>query len=52
MNENVNNNTQIITLSDNKNIEIRKARKGDAQNILNYLNIIGGESENLTFGEN
>jgi len=52
MNESVNSNTQTIALSDNKDIEIRKARKEDAQDILNYLNIIGGESENLTFGEN
>ena len=31
-------------------IEIRKATASDAENILEYCKIIGGESDNLTFG--
>ena len=31
--------------------EIRKATASDAENILEYCKIIGGESDNLTFGE-
>lgn len=31
---------------------IRKAIKDDAEKIIEYLNLIGGESENLLFGEN
>ena len=31
-------------------IEIRKATPADAENILAYCRIIGGESDNLTFG--
>lgn len=34
-----------------KNITIRKARVEDAQAIINYLDQIGKESDNLTFGE-
>ena len=34
-----------------KNITIRKAKIGDAQAILQYLDQIGKESDNLTFGE-
>lgn len=31
---------------------IRKATTDDAKNILEYLNLVGGESDNLLFGEN
>ena len=31
-------------------IEIRKATASDAENILEYCKVIGGESDNLTFG--
>ncbi len=31
-------------------LEIRKATASDAENILEYCKIIGGESDNLTFG--
>ncbi len=31
-------------------IEIATATKFDARDIINYLNIVGGESDNLTFG--
>lgn len=33
-------------------LTIRKATTDDAENILKYLNQIGGESDNLLFGEN
>ena len=33
-------------------MEIRKAEKTDAQRLLDYLNIVGGESDNLLFGAN
>ena len=33
-----------------KNVNIRKARPGDAENILELLKIMGGETDNLTFG--
>ena len=33
-----------------KNVNIRKARPEDAENILSLLKIIGGETDNLTFG--
>lgn len=31
-------------------LEIRKAIASDAENILEYCKVIGGESDNLTFG--
>lgn len=34
----------------NKKIVIRKAKKSDARALIEYLNIIGGESDYLTFG--
>lgn len=34
------------------NLTIEKAIKSDAQQILDYLNMVGGESNNLLFGEN
>lgn len=37
---------------DGKELNIRKAQKADAPQILEYLNIVGGESDNLLFGEN
>ena len=33
-----------------KNVNIRKARPEDAENILSLLKIMGGETDNLTFG--
>jgi len=33
-------------------LKIRKAEKEDAQEILDYLNVVGGESDNLLFGAN
>lgn len=41
-----------ILLKNNKKAIIRKANTKDAQEIINYLNKIGGESDFLTFGEN
>jgi len=39
-------------LSNEIELEIYKASKEDAEGILTYCNLIGGESDNLTFGEN
>jgi len=39
-------------LKNGKNLIIRKAEETDAQEILDYLNIVGGESDNLLFGAN
>ena len=41
-----------MLLKDGKELHIRKAVKADAQEILDYLNIVGGESDNLLFGAN
>ncbi|GAA4294330.1 GNAT family N-acetyltransferase [Anaerocolumna aminovalerica] len=35
-----------------ENILIRKATEADAEAIIKYLNIVGGESDNLLFGKN
>jgi RimJ/RimL family protein N-acetyltransferase len=35
---------------DHKNVIIRKVHKSDAKELVEYLNIIGGESDYLTFG--
>ena len=34
----------------NEKVKIRKAVKSDAASLIEYLNIIGGESDFLTFG--
>ena len=39
-----------MVLKNGQELHIRKAEKKDAQNILDYLNIVGGESDNLLFG--
>lgn len=41
-----------ILLKNNKKAIIRKASTKDAQEIIDYLNKIGGESDFLTFGKN
>ena len=41
-----------MKLKNGKFIEIRKAKKEDAAELLDYLNLVGGESDNLTFGAN
>lgn len=33
-------------------LTIEKATKDDAEKVVNYLNVVGGESDNLTFGLN
>ncbi|CCQ95911.1 Acetyltransferase [[Clostridium] ultunense Esp] len=35
-----------------QHLKISKAKKEDAEKVLEFLNIIGGESDNLLFGEN
>ncbi len=39
-----------ITLKNGLNLEISNAKKEDAAGLIEYLNIIGGESDNLLFG--
>ncbi|MCL2560478.1 MAG: GNAT family N-acetyltransferase [Turicibacter sp.] len=41
-----------MLLKNSKQMIIRKAQKEDAQAIIDYCNVVGGESDNLTFGEN
>lgn len=41
-----------MKLKDGRELTLRKAEKGDAANILAYLNQVGGESDNLLFGKN
>jgi RimJ/RimL family protein N-acetyltransferase len=40
----------VNTIKKQSKLRIRKARPSDAQTILDYLAIIGSESDNLTFG--
>jgi len=39
-----------VLLKNGCELTIRKAVKEDAKNLLDYLNIVGGESDNLLFG--
>ena len=41
-----------MLLKNGKELVIREARKEDAAELVNYLNIVGGESDNLTRGAN
>ncbi|MCY3410890.1 MAG: GNAT family N-acetyltransferase [Candidatus Heimdallarchaeota archaeon] len=41
---------QVVTVKDNLELIIRPAEIKDAAIILDYVNIISGESENITFG--
>jgi len=41
-----------MQLKNGKDIIIRKVRKEDAAEIIKYLNVVGGESDNLLFGAN
>ncbi len=41
-----------VILKNGAEFIIDKAKKEDAKDIIEYLNIIGGESENLLFGAN
>ena len=40
-----------MLLKNGKEISIRKAEKKDAQEIIDYCNTVGGESDNLLFGK-
>ena len=42
----------IMLLKNGKELLIRKAEKKDSQKILDYLNVVEGESDNLLFGAN
>lgn len=41
-----------MILKNGQEISIRKASAEDAEEIIEYLNIVGGESDNLLFGKN
>ncbi len=41
-----------MLLKDGLTLEIAKAKKEDAAELIEYLNLVGGESDNLTFGAN
>lgn len=41
-----------VILKNEAEFIIDKAKKEDAKDIIEYLNIIGGENENLLFGAN
>jgi RimJ/RimL family protein N-acetyltransferase len=41
-----------LTLKNGKSVILRTPNKDDAQNMINYLNKIGGETDFLTFGKN
>jgi RimJ/RimL family protein N-acetyltransferase len=41
-----------MALKNGAELSIAKAVKEDAEAIIEYLNIVGGESDNLTFGKN
>lgn len=39
-------------LKNGKRLKLRRSSPSDARQILDYLNMVGGESDNLTFGKN
>lgn len=41
-----------MTTNDNATFVVEKASLEDAEEIIKYLNLVGGESDNLLFGEN
>lgn len=41
-----------IKLKNGENLILKKADVNDAEKMIEYLNIVGGESDNLLFGEN
>ena len=41
-----------MQLKNGKELTIRNARKEDAAELITYINIVGGESDNLLFGAN
>jgi len=41
-----------MQLKNGKDLQIRNAKKEDAAELITYLNIVGGESDNLLFGAN
>lgn len=44
--------TQEIPLSNGRTLTLRETQSSDAAQVLTYLNQVGGESDNLLFGEN
>jgi RimJ/RimL family protein N-acetyltransferase len=43
-------NSKYVELKSGKTLVMRRPNEADAQNMLDYLNIVGGESDNLLFG--
>lgn len=41
-----------VKLKNGQTLMLRRVEEEDAEIIINYLNIVGGESDNLLFGEN
>ena len=41
-----------IKLKNGQNLILRKANGNDAEKMIEYLNTVGGESDNLLFGKN
>jgi hypothetical protein len=42
--------TQHVTLKNNLWLTLRRAEPRDAEQVLDFLNQVAGESENITFG--
>lgn len=51
MNSGANDILNEIILKNGLKLELRRPREEDAGDIIKYLNIVGGESDNLTFGK-
>lgn len=52
MNNNLSNNIlSELSLKDGKKLVIRNPKVEDAEGIIKYLNVVGGESDNLLFGK-
>jgi len=43
---------KIIKLKSGKELLLRRPKEEDAEAMIEYLNIVGGESDNLLFGKN
>jgi len=46
----IENSKELHSLKEISEVVIRKATKSDAKSLIDYLDIIGGESDFLTFG--
>ena len=48
--EEMNTSLKEVRLKNGTNLSIRKAAPSDAERIIAYMNVVGGESDNLSFG--